>query len=66
MPFDEAFLKETREVWQPLSATPLTEADCEEIASSMIGLFSALRRCAVEARTRTHKPDDQPQSAPES
>jgi len=45
----EEFLKDTAETWQPLSPTPLTEADCHEIAVSMIGFFSALARCAREA-----------------
>ena len=49
MPFNEAFLKETIEAWQPLSAEPLTMADAEEIAESMTGFFTVLARCAKEA-----------------
>ena len=49
MPFDEAFLMETLEVWQPLSREPLTMADAREIAESMTGFFAALARCAKEA-----------------
>ncbi len=49
MPFDETFLKETIEAWQPLSAEPLTMADAREIAESMTGFFAALARCAKEA-----------------
>lgn len=50
MPFDEAFLKATLQVWQPLSAEPLTIADAEEISQAVLGFFEALRRCAEEAR----------------
>lgn len=50
MPPDEAFLKETIKVWQPLSAKPLTMADAEEISQAMLGFFEALNRCAREAR----------------
>ena len=49
MTLDEKFLKETIEVWQPLSAEPLTMADAQEIAESMTGFFAALARCAKEA-----------------
>ena len=49
MRLDEAFLKETIEVWQPLSTEPLTMADAREIAESMTGFFAALARCAKEA-----------------
>ena len=56
MPLDEAFLKETIEVWQPLSAEPLTLADAREIAESMTGLFAVLARCAREAEERKTLP----------
>lgn len=48
MPFDEAFLKASIKVWQPLSREPLTLADAHEIAESMTGFFAALARCAKE------------------
>ena len=51
MPLDEAFLKETIKVWQPLSHEPLTRADAEEIATSVLGFFAALARCAKERET---------------
>ncbi len=54
MPFDEKFLRETIEVWSDLSPEPLTMADAQEIASSMIGLFTALARCAEEARASSN------------
>ena len=50
MRFDESFLKETRRVWQPLSAEQLTIADAEEISQAVLGFFEALRRCTEEAR----------------
>jgi hypothetical protein len=49
MPYDKRFLRETREVWADLSPEQFTEADCHEIASSMLGFFAALARCAKEA-----------------
>lgn len=49
MPLDEAFLEDTIKAWQPLSAEPLTMADAQEIAESVVGFFSALARCAKEA-----------------
>lgn len=59
MPLDEAFLKETIKVWQPLSAEPLTMADAEEITESMTGFFAALARCVKEAGQASAKiPDD--------
>jgi len=56
MPLNEALLRETIEVWQPLSREPLTMADAQEIAESMTGFFAALARCAREAGTRLNKP----------
>ncbi len=52
MPLDERFLRETVEVWQPLSPTQLTKADAEEIATSMVGFFTALARCVKERQMR--------------
>ena len=60
MPLDDAFLRETIKVWQPLSAEPLTLADAHEIAASMTDFFAALTRCAKEAETRSRssRPDN--------
>ena len=52
MSLDEAFLKETIEAWQPLSAEPLTMAEAQEIAESMTGFFAALARCVKEREMR--------------
>lgn len=58
MPFDEAFLEMTIKTWQPLSKQPLTMADAQEIAESMIGFFAALARCAKEQRSTAIQKED--------
>ena len=56
MPFDEAFLKETVEVWQPYSETPLALEDAREITENIVGFYGTLLRWAKEAAEgqRTH------------
>ena len=57
MPLGEAFLRETIEVWQPLSREPLTMTDAQEVAERMTEFFAVLARCAKERRMKEAQDD---------